>query len=125
MIGIVIVSYRSDDRTVSFVRDQLSRVSEPKRIVVVDNGATAEEAAALAAIIPEAVVIPADNRGFAAGNNLGARYLEETVHPGHILFTNNDIESPEDGVVEALVRALEAQPEAGAVGTAVLGLDGK
>lgn len=125
MIGIVIVSYRSDDRTVSFVRDQLSRVSEPKRIVVVDNGATAQEAAALAARIPEAVVIPADNRGFAVGNNLGARYLEETVHPGHILFTNNDIEFPEDGVVEALVRALEAHPEAGAVGPAVLGLDGK
>ena len=125
MIGIVIVSYRSDDRTVSFVREQLSRVSEPKRIVVVDNGASAEEAAALAARIPEAVVIPAENRGFAFGNNMGARYLEETVHPGLILFTNNDIEFPEDGVVEALVRASEAHPEAGAFGPAVVGLDGK
>ena len=72
MIGIVIVSYRSDDRTVSFVREQLSRVSEPHRIVVVDNGASAEEAAALAARIPEAIVIPAENRGFAAGNNLAS-----------------------------------------------------
>ena len=125
MIGIVIVSYRSDDRTVAFVRDQLSRVSEPHRIVVVDNGATAEEAAALAARIPEAVVIPAENRGFAAGNNLGARFLEKTVQPDYILFTNNDIEFPESGVVEALVRTAEAHPEAGAVGPAVVGLDGK
>ena len=125
MIGIVIVSYRSDDRTVAFVREQLSRVSEPNRIVVVDNGATAEEAAALAARIPEAVVIPAENRGFAAGSNLGARYLEETVRPAYILFTNNDIEFMGDGVVEALVRTAEAHPEAGAAGPAVIGLDGE
>ena len=75
MIGIVIVSYRSDDRTVSFVREQLSRVSEPHRIVVVDNGASAEEAAALAARIPEAIVIPAENRGFAAIWNNRSRLI--------------------------------------------------
>ena len=125
MIGIVIVSYRSDDRTVSFVREQLSRVSEPHRIVVVDNGASAEEAAALAARIPEAIVIPAENRGFAAGNNLGVRYLEQSVRPDYILFANNDIEFPESGVVETLVHTAEAHPEAGAVGPAVVGLDGK
>ena len=125
MIGIVIVSYRSDDRTVAFVREQLSRVDEPHRIVVVDNGASAEEAAALAARIPEAVVIPAENRGFAAGCNLGARHLEKTVRPDYILFTNNDVEFPESGVVETLVRTAEAHPEAGAVGPAVVGLDGK
>ena len=125
MIGIVIVSYRSDDRTVAFVQGQLSRLSEPHRIVVVDNGATEEEAAALAGRIPEAVVIPAENRGFAAGNNLGVQYLEEKVHPDYILFTNNDIEFTEDGVIETLVRTAEAHPEAGAFGPAVVGLDGK
>jgi len=125
MIGIVIVSYRSDDRTVAFVQGQLSRVREPHRIVVVDNGATEEEAAALAARIPEAFVIPAENRGFAAGNNLGVRYLEETVHPDYILFTNNDIELREDGLIECLVQAMEAHPEAGAAGPAVVGPDGK
>jgi GT2 family glycosyltransferase len=124
MIGIVIVSYRSDDRTVAFVQSQLSRVREPHRTVVVDNGATEEEAAALAARIPEAVVLPAENRGFAAGNNLGVRYLEETVRPSYILFANNDIEFTEEGVVETLVRTADAHPEAGALGPAVVGLDG-
>lgn len=124
MIGVVIVSYRSDDRTAAFVQGQLSRVREPHRIVVVDNGASVEEAAALAARIPEAVVLPAENRGFAAGNNLGVRYLEETVHPDCILFTNNDIELREDDVVERLVQALDAHPEVGAAGPAVVGPDG-
>ena len=43
MLGIVIVSYRSDDLTVRFVEDQLSRITIPYQVVVVDNGATAEE----------------------------------------------------------------------------------
>ena len=75
MIGIVIVSYRSDDLTVRFIREELSKVSLPYRIVVVDNGADETEASALAARIPEAVVLPAENKGFAAGNNLGVRWL--------------------------------------------------
>lgn len=124
MIGIVIVSYRSDDLTVRFVRQELVRITLPYTVVVVDNGATPEEAAALAARIPEAVVIGSANRGFAAGNNVGIRYLEESVHPSHILLTNNDIVLNE-GVVEQLVRSLDDHPEAGAVGPEVLGLDGK
>ena len=38
MLGIVIVSYRSDDLTVRFVEDQLSRITIPYQVVVVDNG---------------------------------------------------------------------------------------
>ena len=124
MIGVVIVSYRSDDLTVRFVREELVRITWPYKVVVVDNGASEDEAAALAARIPEAVVIPTENRGFAAGNNVGIRYLEESVHPTHILLTNNDIVLY-PGVVEQLVRSLEDHLEAGVAGPAVLGLDGK
>ena len=62
MLGIVIVSYRSDDLTVRFVEDQLSRITIPYQVVVVDNGATAEEAATLQRRIPDAVVLPALHR---------------------------------------------------------------
>lgn len=124
MIGVVVVSFRSDDLTVRFVREQLSRIRTACRVVVVDNGATEAEAAALQTRIPEVVVIPAENRGFAAGNNIGVRYLLEHGAPEYLLFTNNDIILVSDGVVETLVSALEAHPEAGIAGPEVVGLDG-
>ena len=125
MLGIVIVSYRSDDLTVRFVEDQLSRITIPYQVVVVDNGATAEEAATLQRRIPDAVVLPAENRGFAAGNNIGIRYLLEQGHPDRILLTNNDIVFVSERVVEALVDVLDSDPEVGIVGPEVIGPDGR
>ena len=124
MLGVVIVSYKSDDLTVRFVREELTKISLPHRIVVVDNGAGPEEASALAARLPEAVVLPAENRGFAAGNNLGFRWLEGHDRPDYVLFTNNDIRLRSDRVVETLSETAAAHPEAGAVGPEIIGPDG-
>ena len=124
MIGIVIVSYRSDDLTVQFVREQLPRITLPYQVVVVDNGASPDEAAALQDRIPDAVVIPAENRGFAAGNNVGIRYLLEHGRPNRILLTNNDITLVSDRVVETLSDTLDAHPEAGICGPEIIGPDG-
>lgn len=124
MLGIVIVSYHSDDLTVRFVREELAKVTLPFRLVVVANGYDAAQAGRLAERIPDAVVLPAENRGFAAGNNLGVRWLEENVHPTYILLTNNDIHFVSDHVVESLVDTAIAHPEAGAVGPEIVGPDG-
>lgn len=125
MIGIVVVSYRSDDATVDFVRGELCKISSPYKIVVVANGSSAEEAAALAARIPEADVLAAPNRGYAAGNNLGFKYLMENYSPDYVLFSNNDIHFISNNVVEILSETLSSRPEAGLAGPEVLGLDGK
>ena len=124
MVGIVVVSYRSADRTAAFVLEELSKVEIPHRIVVVDNGATPEEAEALAARLPGVKVIAADNGGYARGNNLGAQWLRENVHPTHILFANDDVRLASDGVVEALVDKASGNPQIGAIGPEVVGLDG-
>ena len=124
MLGIVIVNYRSDELTVRFVRSQLVRITIPCQVVVVDNGATADQAAALQRQIPDVVVLPADNRGFSAGNNIGIRYLLEHVRPDRILLTNNDITFVSDRVVETLADVLDAHPEVGIVGPEVIGPDG-
>ena len=58
-----------------------------------DSEDSEEEAAALGKRIPEAVVLPAPNRGYAAGNNLGFRYLTENYPVDYVLFSNNDIRS--------------------------------
>jgi GT2 family glycosyltransferase len=125
MIGVVVVSYHSDDLTVRFVRDQLGRITLPCRIVVVDNGATAQEAEALQQRIPEAVVLPAENKGFAVGNNIGIRYLLEHGRPDRILLANNDVVFVTERVVETLAEVLDTHPDVGIVGPEVVGPDGR
>lgn len=125
MLGVVIVSYRSDDLTVRFVKEELTKITVPYRVVVVANGYDAARAQQLAERIPEAVVLPAENRGFAAGNNLGVRYLVEHYDPEYILLTNNDIQFRSDHLVESLCKTLRAHPESAAVGPEVVGRDGR
>ena len=125
MTGIVIVSYRSDDETVGFVRNELGSIKVPHKIVVVANGSSDEEAALLARRIPEADVIAAPNKGYACGNNLGFRHLMKNYSPEYVVFTNNDIHFLSENVVEVLCETLSSHPEAGAAGPEVIGLDGK
>ena len=124
MIGIVIVSYRSDDRTVSFIREELCKVEDSHSIVVVDNGASPEEAESLAARLPGVKVIASENGGYSKGNNLGASWLRENVRPDKILFCNNDIRLSSGRVVETLAETFGSDSRIGAVGPEVVGLDG-
>ena len=90
MVGFVIVSYNSDDATVDFIRRELTDLSKPCKIVVVANGSSEEEAAALKERIPQADVLAAPNKGYAVGNNLGFKYLMEHYNPSVVFFSNND-----------------------------------
>ena len=123
MVGIVIVSYRSDDLTVRFVREDLSRISVPYRVVVVDNGETVSSA--LQEKLPEVTVLVSENRGYASACNLGAEWLRDQVHPESVLFCNNDLRFLSDRVVETLCETLSAHPEVGAIGPCIVGPDGR
>ena len=123
MVGIVIVSYRSDDLTVRFVREDLSRISVPYQVVVVDNGETGS--GALQEKLPEVTVLVSENRGYASACNLGAEWLRDRVHPESVLFCNNDLRFQSDRVVETLCETLSAHPEVGAIGPCIVGPDGR
>ena len=77
MLGIVIVNYRSDSLTEKFVREEVPKVNCPHTVVVVDNGATDEEADALSKRLGGIRVIASENKGFAVGNNIGAKWLRD------------------------------------------------
>ena len=125
VLGIVVVSYHSDDRTVSFVLEELPRIRVPYQVVVVDNGASQEEADALAGRLPRVKVLRAENGGYAKGNNLGAEWLRENFAPAHILFSNDDIRIPPGFPMEVLLETCRLHPEIGAIGPEVVGTDGR
>lgn len=125
MLGIVVVSYRSDEMTVRFVREELSRIRIPYHLAIVDNGGREEGEDGLSARLPEATVLLSENRGYACGCNLGAAWLREHVRPEAILFTNTDLRFRTVDVADVLYSVLLDQDEAGAVGPEIIGTDGR
>ena len=89
-----------------------------RETVVVDNGSADGSADRLAAAFPEAAVIRSGrNLGFGAGNNLAIRRALE-AGADFVWLINNDAR-PAPDALDALVRAAEAAPRAGAVGAAI------
>ena len=124
MLGIVIVNYREYDRTERFIREEISRIRYPYRLVVVDNGGDPEQADALRERTGCEVLVR-ENDGFAAGNNAGAAVLCTHSDVDVLLFTNNDIHLVSDDVVERLVDKLKEFPDVGVIVPEIVGTDGQ
>ena len=89
------------------------------KILLVDNGSTDGSAAFVGEHFPQVEVIALpENRGFAAGNNVGIRASSSE----YIALLNNDAQ-PEPHWLEALVQALEAHPEVGFCASKMLRAD--
>jgi len=139
MLGIVLVNYKTIDRTVNYVSNELSKISIPWKLVIVNNCCTDESNQALAegcggclligaeAIEPKAKVYilgHKDNLGYAKGNNLGAEFLTRYFDINYFLFTNNDLKLVDENVVEKLIEKAEQDYAIGAIGPKIVGLNG-
>lgn len=140
MLSVVIISYKNNQRTIQYVQEELSKVSFPCKVVVVNNSATPESNTELAntlkAEIVEVGCSSANdsnvyiinnpvNSGFAKGNNIGAKFAIGVLNADYILFSNNDIKFIDCDVVERLEDKLKNLPEAGIIGPRVVGLKGE
>ncbi len=123
-VSTVIVSYNTFEMTRMAVATALAAAASlAHEVIVVDNaspdGSAARLAEAFAGDARVRIVAREDNAGFSAANNVGAALARGRV----LYFLNPDTVSHGDSVA-ALVRFLDAHPEAGAVGPRVLNADG-
>jgi N-acetylglucosaminyl-diphospho-decaprenol L-rhamnosyltransferase len=139
-LGIVIVNYNVRD----LLRDCLASVYENRgdltfQVCVVDNGSGDGSADMVADEFPQARIIRAENRGYAAGNNLGlrafgfrdnvpgvrgeARGTPEPVCPHYALLLNPDTVLPPSALADMVVFMTE-HPDAGVVGPRLVREDG-
>lgn len=117
-LGVVILNYKTYFDTERLVSDLLSfDLASQMHIVVVDNCSPNESFNYLFSKFessPQVSVIQSnENGGYAKGNNIGLRYLEE-FQPKYVLILNNDIYFPED-VLSACIEQYDKLPNVGAI----------
>jgi len=141
MLAIIVVNYKNENKTISYVKNELVKINISHIVVIVNNAANPESNKTLinglnAQLIEDIAIRPninekifivshPDNLGFAKGNNLGAAFSNQYFNISHFLFSNNDIQLINSDVVEQLIKKIDSLPNIGLIGPKVLGLDGK
>jgi N-acetylglucosaminyl-diphospho-decaprenol L-rhamnosyltransferase len=131
-LGIVIVNYNVRD----LLRDCLESIHDSRgdftyQVCVVDNGSDDGSADMVAHEFPEVHLVRAENRGYAAGNNLGLRAFGfgegrsggEGQSPCYVLLLNADTLLPPSALADMLA-FMEAHPQAGVGGARLVREDG-
>jgi predicted glycosyltransferase len=138
--GIVVVSYHNAEGTSGYVTEQLTRLSDDYRVVVVAVDADETYGRRLAedcglAYVKEArqagghlrgwCIAAAENLGYARGNNLGVAVLKASgmVFDAY-LFSNDDIEIMDADVLGRLWTNMGRDSGTAGIGPRVVGLDG-
>ncbi len=119
-LSIVIVSYNTSALLShclqSIVRSGMAPAPE---IIVVDNGSADDSRAMVRTRFPAVRLIESENVGFAAGSNKGIA----VTRGRYVLLLNPDTEVRDDAL-GALIRFMDAHPQAGAAGGRLLNADG-
>ena len=126
MIGIVILNYETWDVTLQCMESIMEAENEEMiRIYLVDNASTRKKPKEIDRFIEQHSVTyieAAENRGYAAGNNLGiCQALKDQCT--YVLITNNDIRF-RSASIHRMKQLLESSDRIGIVGPQVVGLDG-
>jgi GT2 family glycosyltransferase len=119
-LSVVLVTHNGREmalRTLASAREHQGAVSV--EWFVVDSGSGDGTPDAIAAAWPDIHVTRAENRGFAAGNNLAL----PATRGRYVLLLNPDVTFAH-GSLELLVRALDERPDVGAAGVRQLAPDG-
>ena len=126
MIGIVILNYETWDVTLQCMESIMEAENEEMiRIYLVDSASTRKKPKEIDRFIEQHSVTyieTAENRGYAAGNNLGiCQALKDQCT--YVLITNNDIRF-RSAAIHRMKQLLESSDRIGIVGPQVVGLDG-
>ncbi len=108
--GIVILNYNDSENT-SLILEDIKNYKNLDTIVIVDNKSTDDSVKKLKKWEKNnkiKLVVAKENRGYAAGNNVGIKYLLENTSVENIIISNPDIIVLEKDI-ESLLKNLEKE----------------
>jgi len=89
---VVVLNYNDHVTTTKFLNNTV-KLSSVDKIIVIDNNSTDNSVEELSKLKNDKIVVLAneDNRGYAAGNNVGIQYAIEKYNPEFITVSNPDV----------------------------------
>lgn len=129
MIGLIILNYNNARCTIKCIESILAFNTDAIRIVVVDNASTDDSIDILneyrVGLRGTFDLIQAPrNGGYAQGNNVGLKYVENNPEIDKILILNNDVLFTQD-MLPKLSGFLDSHPDAGVVSPLLYCRDGQ
>ena len=125
-LGVVIVTFNSEDTIKACLDSLFATPTDQIRVVVVDNASTDQTGAVVERSFAERpdlnLLLSSQNRGFAAGVNIGLRTLMQDPEVTHIWLLNPDCQLAPT-TLSGTLRYLEKTPEAHMVGGRVAYLE--
>jgi N-acetylglucosaminyl-diphospho-decaprenol L-rhamnosyltransferase len=130
-LTIIIINYKNEQLTISFVKEQLSKLKTEFKLIIVNNSSTPDSDSALCEALDLSlvkgieqapshnlgvVISSFENLGFAKGNNLAALYSNKFFKTSFLLFSNNDIVLCDGNVVETLLSKMHFHKDVGLIG---------
>ena len=135
MIGIILINYHSENEVLDYLKHEISKISYPYKVVIVNNSSDAENELILTDLLQKDGQVRLDedyfiinggsNLGYAKANNLGARFLMDRFPIEHFLFSNADIEIQNGNDIDLLIKRLESSDKIGGIGPRVIGKKGE
>lgn len=120
-VSVIVLSYNTCDLTLTCLAQFAADAAAAGwQVIVVDNGSQDETTAAVAQVYPQVEIVRSEqNRGFAAGNNLGLVRSQGNA----VILMNSDVLAP-FSTLAALPLYLEQHPAVGALSPRLLTQDG-
>ena len=121
-VFIVVLNYKNLEDTIACLASLRKITYNRYRIVVVDNDSQDGSYESLKEQETDCCILQSgENRGYAAGNNIGIRYaLEQGAD--YVCILNNDVEVEPDFLTK-LVQYMESEPDVGMTGPVVYEYD--
>lgn len=122
---MIILNYKDAKRAILLAK-RCEKFCSINKIIIVDNDSKDKSYEKISNISNEKIdVLKADkNRGFAAGNNVGAKYAVEKYNPQYIFFANTDTIFEESNILKCK-EVLNKDDSLGLVSMRMIGPDKK
>lgn len=124
--AVILLNYLSWQETLEEAKQVKALFGlKPEQIILVDNASPNDSAKMLREHVPEPYVLltSPENRGYAAGNNLGLRYAREKGFR-YAWILNNDIRIEDPTLLDGMLRILKENPAVAVVSPDILSPDG-
>jgi N-acetylglucosaminyl-diphospho-decaprenol L-rhamnosyltransferase len=123
-VTAVILNFKNYEETTGCVLSLLKQDYASLHCVIVDNASPNDALSQLTNAFgsdPRITILAAPlNGGYAAGNNMGARWAIVQHQPKYILIINPDVRMADTSTIASLVAFADSQEDAGAVGPKVI-----